>query len=115
MLAKILIAAAVFVVPSVPAFAQRHDTRGTHSHSGDDEEQASPELGECSRSASNAEAAIAGCSALINNGTPYPAKAFYYRGLAYRRKGDCASAISDFTKAINMAPYWATPHGARAR
>jgi tetratricopeptide (TPR) repeat protein len=115
MFAKVIAAAAIaLIVPAVVAFAQRGETRGTHPHSVEYEDLALPELGECSKSASNAEAAIVACSALINYGTRYPGKAFYYRGLAYRRKGDCVSAISDFTKAIEIAPDWPNPHGARA-
>src|SRR5258708_5846685 len=53
------------------------------------------------------ERSIVGCSALIqSNQEPgiNTADAFYYRGLAYRRKGDYEDASKDFDEALRLNP-----------
>lgn len=65
---------------------------------------------------SNDEVKILGCSAVIEAGEDSvkdTAKAHYNRGNAYKRKGERALAIADYSKAISLNPKFAEAYHMR--
>ena len=60
------------------------------------------------------ELRILGCKAMIRR-NPKDAVAYHNRGDAYGLKGDIDSAISDYTKAIELNPNYAAAYNSRGR